>query len=270
MKVLDFGLAKIAEQTAPAENPEMSPTLTLHQGTRVGVILGTAAYMSPEQASGKPVDKRADIWSFGVVLWEMLCGRRLFDGETVSHIMAAVLTKDPDWKQLPASTPVSIRTLLRRCLERDRKRRLPDIGSARLEIDEAIAGAAGVEAEQAPFRATGLRQKLPWAVAGVLGVGLALTLGALWRSTRPVETTQQPVVRLDLDLGPDVSFGSTTGPAVILSPDGTRLVFNSQDSDGTRHLFTRRLDQPKATLLAKSDPSSRRTGNGLGSSRKER
>ena len=102
------------------------------------MILGTAAYMSPEQATGSAADKRADIWAFGVVLWEMLTGRRIFEGETVSHTLAFVITKEPDWNALPANTPPSIRRLLRRCLEKDRKRRLPDIASAQMEIDDAL------------------------------------------------------------------------------------------------------------------------------------
>jgi eukaryotic-like serine/threonine-protein kinase len=138
VKVLDFGLAAAVQGPGVQEvNATHSPTLTL-AATRAGVILGTAAYMSPEQASGKSVDKRSDIWSFGVVLWEMLTGKRLFEGETISHTLAFVITKEPDWTALPANTPPSIHRLLRRCLEKDRKRRLPDIGTARLEIDEAL------------------------------------------------------------------------------------------------------------------------------------
>ena len=110
-----------------------------------GVILGTAAYMSPEQAAGKPVDKRSDLWAFGVVLLEMLTGRPVFTGETVSHVIASVLKSDPDWTGLPADTPAAIRRLLRRCLEKDRKRRLTDAGAARLEIHEALGPPSAVE-----------------------------------------------------------------------------------------------------------------------------
>jgi serine/threonine-protein kinase len=236
VKVLDFGLAKLADPVAVAPGaPDASPTLTLHEGTRVGVILGTAAYMSPEQASGKPVDKRADIWSFGVVLYEMLTGRTLFDGETVSHIMAAVLTKEPEWNRVP----VKVRQLLRSCLEKDPRRRLRDIGDAFRLLENPPPQAAA-------------RTRVPWLVAGVLGVGLAIALGALWRFTRPVETTQQPLVRLDLDLGATVSE-SNVGTYTILSPDGTRLVFVSQGADGKSRLSTRRLDQPKPTELPGTD-----------------
>ena len=135
VKVLDFGLAK-ALDTAPGSDPDQSPTLTA-AATQMGVIMGTAAYMSPEQASGATVDKRADIWSFGVVLFEMLSGRPLFTGESVSHTLAAVLRAEPDWRALPVSVPPAIRRLLRRCLERGRKRRLQHIGDARIEIGRA-------------------------------------------------------------------------------------------------------------------------------------
>jgi eukaryotic-like serine/threonine-protein kinase len=150
VKVLDFGLAAVMQDSPSQDvNATHSPTLTL-AATRAGVIIGTAAYMSPEQASGKTTDKRADIWSFGVVLWEMLTGRRLFEGETISHTLALVLTKDLDWKDLPAATPMPVRRLLRRCLERDRRKRLPDIGSARLEIDDALASPGAVSEARVP------------------------------------------------------------------------------------------------------------------------
>src|SRR5205823_5490108 len=139
VKVLDFGLAKTQDDNLSNGNLSNSPTLATMAGTNAGVILGTAPYMSPEQAAGKPVDRRADIWSFGVVTWEILTGKRLFEGETVSHTLAAVLTRDPDWSRLPSGTPPAIRRLLRRCLQRDLKRRLPAIGVARLEIEDAMA-----------------------------------------------------------------------------------------------------------------------------------
>src|SRR5579872_952610 len=134
VKVLDFGLAKALDADAASGSPANSPTLTL-EATRAGVILGTAGYMSPEQARGKTVDKRADIWAFGVVLFEMLTGKSMFEGETVSDALAAVLRADIDFSQLPASTPPKVRRLLQRCLERDLKRRLRDIGDAWIEID---------------------------------------------------------------------------------------------------------------------------------------
>jgi serine/threonine-protein kinase len=230
VKVLDFGLAKLAD---PAPIGQGEPTLTASPATCAGVILGTAAYMSPEQARGLTVDKRADIWAFGVVLYEMLTGRRLFDGSSVTDTLAAVLTREPEWERVP----VKARPLLRSCLEKEPKRRLRDIGDAwRLLEDAPVHAAAGT--------------RLPWAVAGVLAV-VAIALWAPWRSTTGV--TEQPPVRLDVDLGPDVSLRSTIGPAAILSPDGTWMVFVSQASDRTPRLFTRRLDQPKAVRLSGTD-----------------
>src|SRR5688572_23345650 len=140
VKVLDFGLAKAldGDQTRSAVDVSQSPTLTA--ATALGVILGTAAYMAPEQARGKTVDRRADIWAFGCVLYEMLTARRAFEGEAVTDTMAAILRGEPDWNALPPSTPRVIRRLLRRCLEKDRRDRLQAIGDARLEIKEAISG----------------------------------------------------------------------------------------------------------------------------------
>src|SRR5499427_1446863 len=136
VKVLDFGLAKaLASEAGATGRPEASPTLTM-RATAAGVILGTAAYMSPEQARGQEADKRVDIWSFGVLVYEMLTGRKLFDAQTVSDSLAAVLRADLDWSALPAALPANVRTMLRRCLERDPKRRLRDIGDARLELEQ--------------------------------------------------------------------------------------------------------------------------------------
>ena len=140
VKVLDFGLAKAATQTAASGHPATSPTLTM-RATQAGIILGTAAYMAPEQARGAVAAKRADIWAFGVVLFEMLTGRRLFEGETVSDTLAAVLTKQPEWEQVPAK----VRRLLERCLERDPKRRLRDIGDAWSLLEESAAPAAAAD-----------------------------------------------------------------------------------------------------------------------------
>ena len=141
VKVLDFGLAKLATADAASSAAlSMSPTITSPAMTQAGLILGTAAYMSPEQARGRPADKRADIWAFGVVLYEMLAGRRLFEAETISDTIAAVLTREPDMAALPAGVPPAVRALLRRCLDRDPMKRLRDIGEARLVLSGATAG----------------------------------------------------------------------------------------------------------------------------------
>jgi serine/threonine-protein kinase len=233
VKVLDFGLAKMAESAAAAQDPENSPTLTI-EGTRAGQVLGTAAYMSPEQARGRSVDKRADIWAFGVVLNEMLTGRRLFHGETVSDTLVAVLKEEPDWQRVPPKA----QRLLKSCLEKDPKRRLRDIADA-WRLLEAAPGAPVV------------KNRLSWVVAGAFAVAFAIALWALWRgAVKPIE---HAAVELDLDFGADVSLGSTVGPAVIFSPDGTRLVFVSKGQDGVARLFSRGLKQPKATMLAKTE-----------------
>jgi len=142
VKVLDFGLAKAWETEGGGVSSSLSPTLTQH-ATLEGVILGTAAYMSPEQARGKKVDKRADIWAFGVVLWEMLTGRKLFEGESVTDVLAAILTSEPDLSELPPNTPALVRSLIGRCLRRDPKMRMRDMGDARITIGEVLAGNVG-------------------------------------------------------------------------------------------------------------------------------
>jgi len=230
VKVLDFGLAKAFEKESARGNPENSPTLTL-DSTRAGMILGTAAYMSPEQARGKAVDKRADIWAFGVVLYEMLTGRMAFEGETVSDMLAAVLRADIDWKRLPTGVPPKVRRLLQRCLERDLKKRLRDIGDAWMELD------APEEPSAAPAPAARIRSGRWWLyLASGMAIGAALGVGAiLWR-TPPVQP--RPVVRWSY-MQKDY-FGL---PA--LSRDGTRLAF-AQSEGNTFHIALRMLDQTES------------------------
>ena len=221
VKVLDFGLAKMLESEAPASSLSMSPTISLH-ATYAGVILGTAAYMSPEQARGKMVDRRTDIWAFGCVVFEMLTGKRIFDtaGDTVSDAIAAVLTKEPDWRALPADTPPHMVALLHRCLQKDPQKRLPHIGVARLEIDEgpqASSAAIGAGAGVPPM----WRRAVPAAMAALLTAGLA---GAAWWSLRP--SSAPPVVtRFVIPLPPGQDFTNAGRHVVALSPDGTRLVY---------------------------------------------
>src|SRR5262249_29509988 len=195
VKVLDFGLAKAMDSAgASSANAMNSPTISLH-ATMAGIILGTAAYMSPEQAAGKPVDKRSDLWAFGVVLLEMLTGRQAFEGETVSHVIAAVLTKEPEWAALPANTPPPIRKLLRRSLEKDKKRRIDSAADVRLEIEDAIAGPSAdqdLAKHAAPARRW--RSVLPWAVAA-----LAM-ISAVWAALRPGTTVVAP--SLEVAIGP--------------------------------------------------------------------
>jgi len=195
VKVLDFGLAAIVQDpTRPDVNATHSPTLTF-RATRAGVILGTAAYMSPEQAAGKPVDKRADIWSFGVVLWEMLTGKRLFDGETVSHTLADVLRAPIDFDQVPNSAPVAVRTLLQRCLDRDVKRRLRDIGEARVQIENYLTNPRSASEPSATASAPSRLAIGAWIAAGVLLAALGALAVVHFRETpTPVLTTRFQVL----------------------------------------------------------------------------
>jgi Tol biopolymer transport system component len=244
VKVLDFGLAKAFAGDGAAEDPSNSPTLS-RAATMQGVILGTAAYMSPEQARGKAVDKRTDIWAFGAVLYELLTGKAAFQGEDVTDILAAVVRAEPDWQALPAATPTQVRSLLRRCLQKDKTLRLQAAGDARIELQEAIATPKDSGVTQATPASTSKLLLPVGAVAAALAIVAGVALWALWRSTRPIEQPLRPLLRLDVDLGPAVSLGSPAGADEIISPDGTRLVYVSQG-----RLFTRRLDQPNASELA--------------------
>ncbi|HYM13626.1 MAG TPA: protein kinase, partial [Bryobacterales bacterium] len=243
VKLLDFGLAKALDEDLRPGDASNSPTLSM-AATRAGVILGTAAYMPPEQAKGKPADRRADIWAFGVVLYEMLTGRQLYSGESAAETLASVMKDEPRWDRLPAETPEAIRRLLRRCLEKDVKRRLQAIGEARIATEEALSGD---RTEAAPIAAAApARRGIPWlwaAVTAVLAMGLAITGALLWRATRP---TEQPLTRLSVDLGPEAMTGLDITAAI--SPDGRRLVFPARGPDG-QQLATRLLDQAQATLL---------------------
>jgi Tol biopolymer transport system component len=238
VKILDFGLAKAyaGDVVLSGSGPSQSPTMA-HQGTEAGVILGSAAYMSPEQARGKPLDKRTDIWAFGVVLFEMLTGRKLFPGETLSDTIAAVLTREPDWSLLPPKTPPGVRRLLARCLERDAKKRLRDIGDARAELDEVHAGTGEVAA--APASALG--RALPWGLAAAAAL---VASWALWGQGGNAAAAPD-VIHLDIALPPDVEpLGSTPG-SLAISPDG-RTVAMIGVKDGVRRLFLRRLDRAEA------------------------
>jgi serine/threonine-protein kinase len=234
VKVLDFGLAK-AYETNPS-NPTMSnsPTIASIAATNAGVILGTAAYMSPEQARGRNVDRRADIWAFGVVLYEMLTGRQLFQGDELADTLAQVLTSEPEWQLVP----VNMRRLLKSCLQKDPLRRLHDIRDAWQLLDEDAPPQAAVT--------PAVKTRLPWAVAAVLAVALVGVSWIAWLATRPAA---HPLMNLSVDMGPDAAFDDSQRIAFILSPDGARLVFASK-AGGKRQLSVRQLAQTSATLLA--------------------
>jgi serine/threonine protein kinase/Tol biopolymer transport system component len=240
VKVLDFGLAKALDEDTSHASLANSPTLapTRVAATQAGYILGTAGYMAPEQARGHAADRRADIWSFGVVLWEMVTGRRMFDGETVGDTLALVLTQSPEID----AAPPQLRALLRRCLERDRKKRLQAIGEARIALENPQPTQPAEQTK--PTKAS----RLPWAIAACLAAISLITLGTLWMKTRP---TPQPLTSFDVDLGVELPATYMAGSGIILSPDGRRMVY----MDAGRRLWTRRLDQDKGTLLNGTEDS---------------
>ena len=247
VKVLDFGLAKVFGAGLSAADMSDSPTLT--KGTAHGVILGTAAYMSPEQARGKPVDKRADIWAFGVVLYEMLTGGKLFTGETVSDVLAAVLTREPELTKLPPGTPEAVRRLLRRCLKKDPNDRLHDIADARLELADAPTETSSVPDISSRTRLLG------WGAAGILTCVLALVLG--FRADR-----KAPEMRVE------INTPSTMDPiSLAISPDGRVITFVAS-TDDIPELWIRPLQTGEARPLPDTEgasypfwsPNSRRIG----------
>jgi serine/threonine-protein kinase len=244
VKVLDFGLAKLAEASGPgaqasATDLTHSPTLSL-AATQQGVILGTAAYMSPEQAAGAPTDARTDIWSFGVVLFEMLTGRQLFDGKSVSHILADVLRSDPDWSRLPSHLHPRLRLLLERCLEKEARDRAHHIADVRVDLQKVLADPAGMFVRpSAPEARVAPRSRLLALVA--TAVVAALITSAAWM-LRPSEPRQ--VVHLAHELPSPRQFRATQLPVVAISVDGRRVVYNTDAG-----LYLRSIDSLDARLI---------------------
>jgi Tol biopolymer transport system component len=232
VKVLDFGLAKaLAPAGELSPDAANSPTMSAH-ATEMGMILGTAAYMAPEQARGRSVDKRADIWAFGVVLFEMLTGRQLFSGETISDTLAAVLRQEIDWTTLPADTPANVRRLLRRCLDRDPKQRLRDIGEATIALDARDDAPAAASASASTARGT---KRLALVVVGgvLMLAGAAAGAGALWWWHGRTASTSGPTLRLSILPPADrplVTSGSPTR-SLAISPDGTQIVYVASGPD---------------------------------------
>ena len=244
VKILDFGLAKAFEEETPVTDISQSPTLT-EEMTRAGVILGTAAYMSPEQAKGKPVDKRADIFAFGCVLYELLTGKRVFEGETIAETIAAVLKSEPDWAALPQNIPWRIQELLRRCLTKDAHDRLPHIANVRIEIKLALE-------EPATVSPTGVvntaqpslwRRTVPWTVALLMGV-TAVSI-AFWSSSSP---TVPSLRKLVITPSPTAPLGNRRFTDLAISPDGSHVVYFV--GVGTRsQLYVRAMDDLTAVAL---------------------
>ncbi len=249
VKVLDFGLAKAVEIDPSNSNLSHSPTLLGSSPTLAGVILGTAAYMSPEQARGKRVDRRADIFAFGCVFFEMLTGRQAFSGETVSDTLAAILRAEPDWTLLPKDTPRAIVKLLKRCLEKDPRQRLRDIGEARIVIENVERGVEVDEpAVVAGAPAATKRAWLPWAIAA-LAVVAAIAAIALPRQ-EVTTTSTTPVTQLAMLLpeGSSLALRGQHPTPPMISPDGKHIVFGIS-SQGGATLYVRSLDKPDAVML---------------------
>jgi len=250
VKVLDFGLAKAMSDEPTAAEISNSPTLSM-AATRQGVILGTAAYMSPEQAKGKAADRRADVWAFGVVLFELLTGKQAFQGEDVTEILAAVVMKEPALDALPAKTPPAIRNLVRRCLEKTLRRRLPHIGEARMIIEDVLSGAAPTEPVTGTAARSKVRERLTQAAAAVMTlIAMAFAIGFVLRAPQPA----QPM-RLSTEIGADASLYTLYGTAAIFSPDGTRMAFVAAVAGQTRRIYVRSLDQLQATALSGTENS---------------
>jgi len=237
VKVLDFGLAKMLEPGAAGLNPAQSPTVLTTTG--LGVILGTAAYMSPEQAKGRPIDRTADVWAFGCVLYEMLGGRPAFNGDSVTEILSEVLTREPAWDRLPGSTPPPIRRLLRRCLHKNPADRLHDMTDARIEIEDAQRGTSEELERPAAVRR---RDRSGWIAAGVC---LLAALVAVGFALRPAPVPPEMHVEIGV-------HGLSGSVSLAISPDGQKLAF-AGTQDGRSRLWLRSLGGDGATVLAGTD-----------------
>ena len=250
VKILDFGLAKAMESTgATSSSVFRSPTITAPDPTRQGVILGTAAYMSPEQARGNAVDARADIWAFGVVLYEMLTGRRAFAGGDAYATLAAVVTQEPDWSALPPATPADVRRLLHRCLQKDPSRRLRHIADAALDLDDAARPVPGVPARQG--NRTGSRVGvLAWMAGAALVASVVTGLVVFQLRTRSAPVSAGPVLRLNILPPSGVQYA---GGELAISPDGTSVAYPGLEvAANVRRLYVRELGKLTATAVPDS------------------
>src|SRR5262245_7184532 len=250
VKVLDFGLAKALEPAAAmSPNVTASPTITTPaMMTGVGMILGTAAYMSPEQAKGRPADKRSDVWAFGCVLYEMLTGKRPFEGEDVSDTLAAVLRADPDWHALPMRLSPSVALLVRRCLERDRRRRIGDVSTIRFLLDEQLPATSSASGPIAPKPS---RSIVAAAAVGLIVVGAALG-GIVARNARPAAVPAIPS-RFVVALGGGREFSNVGDRGIAFSPDGSRIVYAANV-----RLYSRGISELEAQPIRGTDVNPRR------------
>lgn len=242
VKVLDFGLAKLVHAPGTDATALAASSAAI---TEAGVVVGTATYMAPEQARSQAVDRRADIWAFGAVVYEMLSGKRAFGGSTTADVLAAVMTSEPEWAALPPDTPPAIRSLIRRCLRKDLSSRLQHIGDARIELQEAQAQPEPVAAAARPSRARHWIHAVPWIVAALAS---AMLLAPTLRRPRPEATRQRLVTRLELSLPAGVDLDASVGQNVAISPDGTQVAVVGV-AGGVRQVYLRRFDQFEGTAL---------------------
>ena len=254
VKILDFGLAKAMDEAADSSlnlRGSMSPTLSL-AATHAGVIMGTAGYMAPEQAKGKGADRRSDVWSFGIVLYELITGSRMFDGDTVPETLASVMKDQVTLDKLPEDTPSAIRKLLARCLERDPRRRLQSIGEARIVIEDVIAGVTADENRPAPLTPGTPVPKWPFAVAALAILAAAAALGWAWSRPAP----PLPAVNRFTLSPPDNVVLSITSPNATqqaVSPDGRYVAFVADEQGRARTLWVRALDSLTAQRLDRTE-----------------
>ena len=254
VKVLDFGLAKAMEPAVAAPpNQSMSPTITTPAMTQAGIILGTAAYMSPEQAKGRPADKRSDVWAFGCVAYEMLTGRRAFSGEDISDTLALVLKGEPDWTLIPADVARPVRTLLQRCLQKNRAARVADLSTAVYVLTEN----GSVEATAQPERSSMVRRALPY-VAACLATGVMAAF-VTW-ALKPTTATPKPVSRFVINTANSTPFTAVGRHVVAISPTGTHIVYAAND-----RLYLRAVNQLDASPVRGTEAQPRQTvGNTAG------
>ena len=271
VKVLDFGLAKAlsAEPNASSSRPlSMSPTITSPaMMTGIGVILGTAAYMSPEQARGKPVDRRSDIWAFGCVLYEMLTGKAAFHGDGVTDTLAAVMRAEPDWSLLPAAVPPSIRALLHRCLQKDTRQRLQAIGDARIALEEVLTGAAPSITAPRVTRSWKLRLAV-----GLGGVLIAAAAGFAAWNLKSSPALPRPVIRFTITLPPGQALAGLHQPALARSADGSQLAYvATTPGQGAQQIYLRAMDGVDARPIpGTAGAQARRTPAGIDESGHQR
>jgi Tol biopolymer transport system component len=252
VKILDFGLAKALDADSSQRDMSSSPTIT-HMATQAGIILGTAAYMSPEQAKGKMVDRRTDIWAFGCVLYEMLAGKAAFAGESITETLSAVIREEPNWSLLPADTPPAIARLLARCMKKDAKQRLQSMGDARIAIEEVLSGAQDIS--QSPTASAPVvahrrsRERIAWALAAIAGATLLIAAALAFVFARSYLNQPKPGIARFLVSLPENVFIYQVSP----SPDGRFLAFVGVTKEGVRQLWLRPIDAVAAQPMAGTD-----------------